>query len=169
MSMVDRVRDSLHRRAAAVEPSEEMWGHISSRTSIPPMRGPRIAVTVVALLIGTAAIAFVVLAFGTSGRHTPPTPGHTEEGPPPMVARIAHAVDVGATAFSVTADGGSTWVVTYDFESGSGSVVHLDASSGRVLGRTKVNGFAYNIAAGGRSVPDDRFRLRAAAGTGLHS
>lgn len=147
--MEDRVRGSFHRRAAAIEPSAELWGRISSRTWSPPTRAPRVAVTVVALLIATAAIAFVVLAFGTSRPHT--MPGNTE-GPPPMDARIAHTVDVGATAFSVAADGGSTWVVTYDFERGSGLVVHLDASSGRVVGRIRVDGFAYNIAAGGGAV-----------------
>jgi hypothetical protein len=150
--MEDRVRDSLHRRAAAAEPSEEMWGRISSHTSSPPVKGPRVAVTVVALLIGTAAIAFIVFAFGNSEPRTTPMPGDTEEGPPPMDARIAHTVDVGATAYSVAADGGSTWVVTYDFERGSGSVVHVDASSGRVVGRIRVDGFAYNIAAGGGSI-----------------
>jgi hypothetical protein len=116
------------------------------------VKGPRVAVTVVALLIGTAAIAFIVFAFGNSEPRTTPMPGDTDKGPPPMDARIAHTVDVGATAYSVAADGGSTWVVTYDFERGSGSVVHVDASSGRVVGRIRVDGFAYNIAAGGGSV-----------------
>jgi hypothetical protein len=106
----------------------------------------------VALLIGTAAIAFVVIAFGTSAPRTTPVPGSTEGAPPPMDARIRHTVDVGATAQSVAADGGSTWVVTYDFERGSGQVVHLDASTGRLVGRIRVDGFAYNIAAGGGSV-----------------
>jgi hypothetical protein len=152
MSMEDSLRDSFHRRAAAAEPTEEMWTRILWRTSSPPTKERRVAVTIVALLIGTAAIAFVVFAFETSAPHTTPVPGSTESDPPPMDARIRHTVDVGATAGSLAAEGGSTWVVTNDFQRGSGHVVHLDASTGRLVGRIMVDGFASNIAAGGGSV-----------------
>jgi hypothetical protein len=106
----------------------------------------------VALLIGTAAIAVVVIAFGTSTPRTTPIPGGVESAPPPIEARIAHTVDTGATAESVAADGGSAWVVTYDFERGSGRVLHLDAFTGGVVARIPIDGFADNIAAGGGSV-----------------
>lgn len=153
MSIEDRLHDSLHRRAAAAEPTEEMWARISSRTSSPPEKGRRIAVTVVALLISAAATALVVIAFGMSTPRTTPMPGGVGSAPPPPIdARIAHTVDTGATAGSVAADGGSAWVVTYDFERSSGRVVHLDASTGRVIARIPIDGPAYNIAAGGGSV-----------------
>jgi hypothetical protein len=151
VSIEDRLRDSLHRRAAAAEPTEEMWARISSRTSSPPDKGRRVAVTVAALLIGAAATALVVIAFGTSTPRTTPIPG-IGSAPPPIDARIAHTVDTGATAGSVAADGGSVWVVTYDFERSAARVVHLDAPTGRVVARIPIDGLAYNIAAGGGSV-----------------
>jgi hypothetical protein len=151
VSIEDSLRDSLHLRAAAAEPTEEMWARISSRTSSPPMKGRRVAVTTVALLTGTAAVALVVIAFGTSTPRTTPVP-RPAEGPPPMDARIGHTIDVGATAYSVAAESGSTWVVTYDFDRSSGRVVHLDASTGRVLGRIPLDGFVYNISAASGSV-----------------
>jgi hypothetical protein len=69
-----------------------------------------------------------------------------------MDANVRHAVDVGATAYSVAAEGGSAWVVTYDFNRGLGHVVRVDASTGRVVTRIRIDGFANNIAAGGGSV-----------------
>jgi hypothetical protein len=116
-----------------------------------PSRPRRWATIVLALSIGALALLAVVWAFGRPTPNHRPRPGRSPS-PTQIDARLAATVGVGATAESVAAADGSVWVITYDFDRGSGRVVRIDASRGRVLSTVPIDGFAHNIAAGDGAV-----------------
>lgn len=132
---------------------EDRWDEILSRQPTVPLRQGggqprRWRTLVVGLVVGAIGVAVAVVAFNGA------TPAHqrgpaSSGSPTPMItARLSRTVGLDATAESIAAADGSTWVVTYDSQDGSGHVVQIDAARGLVKRTIPIDGFAYNVAAG---------------------
>jgi hypothetical protein len=128
------------------------WEEIRNRAPRPspaaPIAGPRRWLTVaLALAVGVLAFASVEIAF-EAGRRSQ-SPATNEPTPAAIKLRESARVDVGATAYSVAAADGAVWVVSYDFNIGSGGVVRIDTATDQVVATIPIEGFAYNIGAAG--------------------
>jgi hypothetical protein len=131
---------------------QDEWEEIRNRPPRPsppaPITGSRRWLTVaLALAVGVLAFASVKIAFEPGRR--PPGSASNEPTPAAIDLRESARVDVGATAYSVATADGAVWVVTYDFNNGSGGVVRIDTATDQVVATIPIEGFAYNIAAAG--------------------
>ncbi len=133
----------------------DLWERIESTQPAAPMvpRQRRTSTILLALAIGIAGVGFAAVRLSDTDRSVPaapsPNPGSSPSDPSALDARVAERVDVGATAGSVAAADGSVWFVTYDYDKGAVSVVHIDAATSRVIDTIPVNGdVAFSIAAG---------------------
>ncbi len=139
-------------RGAEGIPTPDLWPEIQRRSARGSRTSPvrRAALIGLALAIAATGIGLAVKALsnGSAGPVIPGTSPSTRATPVSVTATVVDRVRLEGLPGSVAAADGSVWVATYDFDRGTGAVVHIDAATDQILATVPIDGFVSNLAAG---------------------